>query len=63
MQEFVKARGLCFRVVQWGQGPNPMLLLHGVHGTVALGPGDVLFSRRRPRTRACTSPAARCSPR
>jgi len=37
--------------------------LHGVHGTVALGPGDVLFSRRRPRTRACTSPAARCSPR
>ena len=33
MQEFVKARGLCFRVVQWGQGTNPILLLHGVHGT------------------------------
>jgi pimeloyl-ACP methyl ester carboxylesterase len=33
MQEFVRARGLCFRVVQWGQGASPILLLHGVHGT------------------------------
>lgn len=33
MHQTVKARGLCFRVVQWGSGPNPVLLLHGVHGT------------------------------
>ena len=33
MQEFLRARGLCFRAVQWGQRPHPMLLLHGVHGT------------------------------
>lgn len=33
MQRTVKARGLCFRVVQWGSGPNPVLCIHGVHGT------------------------------
>lgn len=33
MHRTIKARGLCFRLVQWGIGPNPVLLLHGVHGT------------------------------
>jgi pimeloyl-ACP methyl ester carboxylesterase len=29
----VKVRGLSFRVVATGSGPNPILLLHGVHAT------------------------------
>jgi pimeloyl-ACP methyl ester carboxylesterase len=33
MHQLVKARGLCFRTVTWGSGKNPVLLLHGVHGT------------------------------
>jgi pimeloyl-ACP methyl ester carboxylesterase len=33
MDRFVRVRGLCFRVTTWGSGRNPMLALHGVHGT------------------------------
>src|SRR6266545_2497197 len=33
MERFVNARGLCFHITSWGSGPNPVLALHGVHGT------------------------------
>jgi pimeloyl-ACP methyl ester carboxylesterase len=33
MERFLERRGLRFHVVSWGTGPNPVLLLHGVHGT------------------------------
>ena len=33
MTQFVKVRGLSFRVLTWGTGANPILFLHGVHGT------------------------------
>ena len=34
MQRTIEARGLRFRAVAWGAGDSPVLLLHGVHGTV-----------------------------
>ena len=33
MERILETRGLRFRIVTWGAGPNPVLLLHGVHGT------------------------------
>lgn len=33
MHRFVDVRDQRFRVVSWGSGRNPVLLLHGVHGT------------------------------
>jgi pimeloyl-ACP methyl ester carboxylesterase len=33
MDRFIQVRGLNFHVTSWGAGPNPLLLLHGVHGT------------------------------
>ena len=33
MTQFIKVRGLSFRVLTWGAGANPILFLHGVHGT------------------------------
>jgi pimeloyl-ACP methyl ester carboxylesterase len=33
MERILETRGLRFRIVTWGSGDNPVLLLHGVHGT------------------------------
>jgi pimeloyl-ACP methyl ester carboxylesterase len=33
MERFFKTRGQRFRVVTWGSGDGPALLIHGVHGT------------------------------